>query len=194
MADLSSQTGGGGENERVLSLLPQLPSALAASVPMVENVGGGADIIDLAAFRAFANVMEPTGLSASIAEVSGVGNVYQGDTMADQTREEIDAKLSTIEARTETRFVELSGKIDRVVDSINALTSAVTTVRIEVKEDGKFTRWTVGVTIIASVIAFAAALWVTQGNLLSAFQAGLLLKSEQVVAPSPSAPRSPSNR
>jgi len=36
------------------------------------------------------------------------------------------------------------------------------------------------VTIVASMIAFAGALWVTQGNLLSAFQAGLLLKSEQV--------------
>ena len=28
--------------------------------------------------------------------------------------EEMDAKLATVEARTETRFMELSGKIDRV--------------------------------------------------------------------------------
>jgi len=33
------------------------------------------------------------------------------DTM---TREEIDAKLEAVEARTETRFVELSGKVDRL--------------------------------------------------------------------------------
>lgn len=112
----------------------------------------------------------------------------QGVAMTDPTREEFDAKLATVEARTETRFVELGGKMDRVGDEIGALTSAVTTVRTEVKEDGKFTRWTVGVTLIASLIAFGAALWVTQGNILSAFQAGLLLKSEQV-APSPPAPR-----
>jgi len=105
--------------------------------------------------------------------------------MSDPTREEFDAKLATVEARTETRFVELSGKIDRVGDAINALTSAVTTVRTEVKEDNKFTRWTFGVTLIASLIAFGAALWVTQGNMLSAFQAGLLLKSEQVAPLSP---------
>ncbi|TCS15446.1 hypothetical protein [Caulobacter sp. BK020] len=30
------------------------------------------------------------------------------------TREEIEAKLEAVEARTETRFVELSGKIDRL--------------------------------------------------------------------------------
>jgi len=82
--------------------------------------------------------------------------------MTDPTREEFDATLATIEARAETRFVELSGKIDRIADAIGALTSAVTTVRTEVREDGKFTRWTVGVTLIASLIAFAAALWVTE--------------------------------
>jgi hypothetical protein len=116
-----------------------------------------------------------------------------GAIMTDPTREEIDAKLTNVELRTENRFNELSSKIDRVVDAIGTLTSAVTTLRaevkearIEVKEEGKFTRWTVALTLIASLIAFAGALWVTQGNILSAFQAGLLLKSEQ--AP-PSAPR-----
>jgi hypothetical protein len=95
------------------------------------------------------------------------------------TREEVDAKLESVEARTETRFMELGGKIDRVADSITNLTTAVTAVKTEVKEDNKFTRWTIGVTLIASLIAFAGALWVTQGNLISAFQAGLLIKTEQ---------------
>jgi hypothetical protein len=36
--------------------------------------------------------------------------------MSDPTREEFDAKLATVEARTETRFVELSSKIDRLTD------------------------------------------------------------------------------
>lgn len=125
--------------------------------------------------------------------LSSVSVGTQGVKMADHTREEIDAKLAAVEARTETHFVELSGKIDRIADSINNLTSAVTTIKSEVKEEGKFTRWTICVTIIASMIAFASALWVTQGNLLSAFQAGLLLKSEQAFPP-PSLPRPPSTR
>lgn len=106
-------------------------------------------------------------------------------SMAAPTREEIDAKLAAIEARTETRFVELSGKIDRLSDSIGMLTGVVTDVKSElasvgsqVKEENRFTRWTIGITLIASLIAFAAALWTTQGNLLSAFQAGLASQSQ----------------
>src|SRR5712692_4343006 len=49
-----------------------------------------------------------------------------GEVMPDPTREEFDAKLATVEARTETRFVELSGKIDRLSDSVTALASGVT--------------------------------------------------------------------
>jgi seryl-tRNA synthetase len=50
--------------------------------------------------------------------------------MSDPTREEIDAKLATVEARTETRFTELNGKIDRLADSIAVLGS---TIRIELE-------------------------------------------------------------
>jgi hypothetical protein len=105
--------------------------------------------------------------------------------MSNPTREEIDAKLATVEARTEARFIELSGKIDRVADSITNLTSVVTAIRSEVKEDYKFTRWTIGVTLVASLIAFAAALWVTQGNLLAAFQSGIAIRSETNAPPAP---------
>jgi hypothetical protein len=117
-----------------------------------------------------------------------------GAAMTDPTREEFDAKLATVEAHTETRFVELGGKIDRVGDSITVLNSTMTSelgsVKSELvtgKADNKYTRWT----IVLAVLAAIGALWVTQSNLLSAFQTGLLLKSEQV-APSPSAPRPPS--
>jgi hypothetical protein len=119
---------------------------------------------------------------------------FVGAAMTDPTREEFDAKLATVEARTETRFVELGGKIDRVGDSITVLSSTMTSelggVKSELmtgKADNKYTRWT----IVLAVLAAIGALWVTQSNLLSAFQTGLLLKSEQV-APSPSTPRRPS--
>ena len=121
-----------------------------------------------------------------------------GVAMTDPTREEFDAKLATVEARTETRFVELGGKMDRVGDSITAFSSTMTSelggVKSElttVKADNKYTRWTIILVFLAAIGAFIAAigaLWVTQGNLLSAFQTALLLKSEKVT-PSPFSPR-----
>jgi hypothetical protein len=106
--------------------------------------------------------------------------VKAGDKMSDPTREEINAKLATIEARTETRFVELSGKIDRMVDSIDNFSRTlggqladVKSELITVKSDNKFTRWTIAGVAVASALAGVGALWVTQGNLLAAFVAGL---------------------
>jgi hypothetical protein len=40
--------------------------------------------------------------------------------MPDINRDEIQAKLDLVEARTEKRIVEVSGKLDRVQDSISA--------------------------------------------------------------------------
>jgi hypothetical protein len=108
--------------------------------------------------------------------------------MADPpTREEIDAKLEAVEARTEARFTQLTGtidvrfanldgKIDRLVDSVWRLSEGVETARKEGRADNKSTRWTIIIVVIASVIAGLAALWATQGNMLSAFQAGLAAK------------------
>ena len=111
------------------------------------------------------------------------------------------AKLATVEARTETRFVELSGKIDRLADTIassnnslmqqitssnNSLTQQVSTLRTDVDRDlravladNKNTRWTVIITIIAATLAALAALYGSQANLLSAFQTGLAVHTEQ---------------
>jgi hypothetical protein len=91
------------------------------------------------------------------------------ETMAGPTREEIDAKLAVVEARTETRFVELTGKLDRVADSIATLAHSVSNVRSEVKHESNLTRWT----IVGLVIAALAALWVTQSNMLASFTAGI---------------------
>lgn len=89
--------------------------------------------------------------------------------MADPTREEFTARLETVEARAETRFVELSGKMDRIVDALQTVRTELATV----KADNKFTRLTIIIAVIGSAIAGIAALWVTQGNLLAAFVAGL---------------------
>jgi hypothetical protein len=103
-----------------------------------------------------------------------------GAPMADPTREEIDAKLAAVEARTETRFVELSSKIDRVADAVGNLTTSVDKALRDVKRDlddvradNKTTRWTIGTTIVIALLAAIGALWVTQANLLAAFTAGL---------------------
>jgi hypothetical protein len=123
--------------------------------------------------------------------------------MTDPTREEIDAKLAAVEARTETRFTELSGKIDRLADSISALGS---TIRIELenvksdiaglksdivalKSDNKYTRWTIVVTVVASALAAIAALWITQANLLAAFSAGIAVRTETRESPPTTPPR-----
>jgi len=107
--------------------------------------------------------------------------------MAEPTREEIEAKLEAVEARTEARFTQLTGtidvrfanldgKIDRLVDSVWRLSEGVDAARKEGRADNKSTRWTIIIVVVASVIAGLAALWTTQGNMLSAFQAGLAAK------------------
>ena len=116
--------------------------------------------------------------------------------MADPTREEIDAKLATVEARTETRFTELNGKIDRLADSISALGSTVASLKsdiADVKADNRYTRWTIIVTVIASALAAIAALWVTQANLLAAFSAGIAVRTETRES-SPTTPPRPALR
>ena len=127
---------------------------------------------------------------------SFVGNVYAaasthddqtlGDDMAGPTREEVfNAKLETADARVETRFVELSAKLDRVTDALGAVRDGLA----EVRTDNKKTRTTIIITVVASTLAALAALWTTQQNLLSAFQAGLAIKT--TLPPSSEAPRAP---
>ena len=102
------------------------------------------------------------------------------------TREETEARLEAAEARSETRFVELSGKIDRLGEIItgdHGLIAQVNSLRSESKADNKVTRWTVVITMITSILASAALVMSVQANLLSAFQAG------QAVGSSRAAPR-----
>lgn len=97
----------------------------------------------------------------------------------------VDTKLKLVEARTQTGFVELSSKIDRLTDTITlgleSVKTELSTVKSEmltVKADNKYTRLTIVIAIITSVLAGIGALWVTQANLLSAFQTGILFQSQ----------------
>jgi hypothetical protein len=110
-----------------------------------------------------------------------------------------DLKLEAVEARPETRFVELSSKIDRVADSMNSVASRVidsmnsvaSELRI-IKSDNTYTRWTIIVTVVGAVLAALGVIWVTQANMLASFQAGIALRTETKEAPSvPSPPPAP---
>lgn len=81
-------------------------------------------------------------------------------------RAAFDAKLATVEVRSEARFNELSSKIDRVVDEMREFLSAV-------RGELLYTRIIIIVTVIAAVLSGLGALYVTQANLLAAFQTGL---------------------
>jgi hypothetical protein len=101
-----------------------------------------------------------------------------------------DAKLATAEAKTESRFIELSGKIDRLTDLVTSSVATSTNEFVlverrltEVRDDNKNTRWTIVVTVIISMLAAMGALWATQNNLLAAFSAGIALRTETKEAP-----------
>ena len=115
-----------------------------------------------------------------------------GTIMADApTREEINARLEAAEARTEARFTQLGAtiearssvadhKIDLVSTKIDSLVTAFTEMKNDVKSDIKKTREvtiTVGVSAVIAIIAVFVALWIAginvEGNMISAFQAGL---------------------
>lgn len=89
-----------------------------------------------------------------------------GETMVDITREEIDAKITAGESRTETKLVHFGGKLDLVVAKIDSMVekfdfmvdkidSLGVQVREERKErvaDGKNTRTAIIITVISSMI------------------------------------------
>jgi methyl coenzyme M reductase beta subunit len=110
--------------------------------------------------------------------VSSKSQLNPGDVgrkMDAMTREEMDARLEAAEARSETRFVELSGKLDRLGEILtgdHGVLSQMNSLRVEVKADYKATRWTIMITMISSILAAAALVMSVQANLLSAFQTG----------------------
>jgi hypothetical protein len=103
-----------------------------------------------------------------------------GITVADLSREEMEAKLEAAEARTEARFAQISGTIDVRFSSIENKLDRLTEVVNESMTETKSAKVTVVVTTIASILAaigiILAVLLTSQSNLLSAFQAGLAVK------------------
>lgn len=69
------------------------------------------------------------------------------------SREELTARLETLEAKAETRQVAIENKIDRLAATVAHLIATTDEVRAETKADNKATRSTVLVTAIGSTLA-----------------------------------------
>lgn len=116
-----------------------------------------------------------------------------GDEMtAEPSREEIAARLEAAEARTETRFAQLSGtldvrfanldhKIDQLAESVGQIAREVAAGRSEIRT----ARLAIVVAVVASVLAGLAVVFVTQSNMLAAFQASLAIKTLPSQPPKP---------
>lgn len=119
--------------------------------------------------------------------------------MSEMTRDEMearfaarDARSDAYEARNETKFQELRSDIQHLASEFRDFKTEVRgelrEVRAEVRLDNRNTRATVILTLIASLLAFAGAMWTAQANLFAAFQAGLAKQQAAVYAPVPPAP------
>ena len=103
------------------------------------------------------------------------------------SREEVNAKLEAAATRTESRFenvsvslelrfLSIAGKLDKLAESVSALTASLT----EVKAENRATRWLVisvvgaaFIAITAVIVAGMAVLWATQGTATSASESVL---------------------
>nr|WP_129545695.1 hypothetical protein [Methylorubrum zatmanii] len=88
-------------------------------------------------------------------------------------REYVDLKLEATEARTEARFVEMNGKLDRILDSFSAANANISDAKSEVqalknetRDAYRSTRSTIIITTISTAVALAALLMgvVTYGD------------------------------
>jgi hypothetical protein len=71
------------------------------------------------------------------------------EIMADQTREEIDAKIAAAEARGDTKIARLESKIDLVLTKLDDVTKDYRSLRANI--------WTAGLIIIVVIIAVIIA-------------------------------------
>lgn len=107
------------------------------------------------------------------------------------SRPEMAAELRAAEARTEARIAQLGASMearasasDHKIDLILARVDTLIGNMSEIKNDNKETIravWHVGIGAILAVLALVAALWIAginvQSNMISAFQAGLGVRS-----------------
>ena len=97
-------------------------------------------------------------------------NASNIEDMPDNTREEFYAKLEAVEARTDTKFTELVGKLETLVTAINGrfenvneklatLGKDVSSARADVasaRSENLQTRWWIIGTVVASALAVIA--------------------------------------
>ncbi|WP_158020070.1 hypothetical protein [Methylorubrum extorquens] len=88
-------------------------------------------------------------------------------------REYVDLKLEATEARTEARFVEMNGKLDRILDSFSTANANISdtkgelqALKNETRDEYRSTRSTIIITTISTAVALAALLMgiVTYGD------------------------------
>ena len=114
---------------------------------------------------------------------SPLSSSRSGSRVDVMTREEMDARLEAVEARSETRYVEINSKLDQLRDALigdHGFFKQMSELKIEVnalKADNKTTRWTIVISLITSIMAATALILSVQANLLSAFQAGQTVAS-----------------
>jgi Fe2+ transport system protein B len=83
----------------------------------------------------------------------------QETIMADHTREEIDAKIAAVEARTDTKIARLEGKLDLVLSKLESVGEKITSSEDHRREDGRSIRanqWAIGVGLAVLMVALVA--------------------------------------
>ncbi|CAH0179040.1 hypothetical protein SRABI123_01390 [Pseudomonas sp. Bi123] len=132
------------------------------------------------------------------------GNVAaHTDPMNDITREELNAKLETIEVRMDARVESVSAKIDGFLAAqaerdkrLDAALSQISANHSETKNSLSSMKTTMVITAVSTVLAivFGIASFNTAltSNMMAAFQVGLS-KSDQPQAKAPAAPTHPEN-
>jgi len=94
--------------------------------------------------------------------------------MVDITREEIKAQIAQSAAETDTKFAQMSGKLDLIVASQNELRDQLRETRADVKGLRTTilqTGITSGFAVLGIMLAVFAVVLAVQANMLSAFQA-----------------------
>ena len=129
--------------------------------------------------------------------------------MAEITREELDAKLETIETRMDARISSIETKIDHFIEKVDERSNRLEASMAEVRSDSKSLRWWLAGTAVATVLGVYGANISMVQTMLASFESGknistaqaeikrqteetsALLKQMQQTYPPPSAPTAP---
>lgn len=112
-----------------------------------------------ATFSSFSPHIEDSEMTKESEKVRNVGATPGTESIDERL---LNAKLEAVEARTETKFAQLLGKIELVAGSINALDTKVSELGTElgnVKAGVSSAEGLIVTTVIASAIAIAGLAW-----------------------------------